>query len=333
MSMRSPAAFLLVISWVLLLAAAGCTQTASTETPALASGTVATSTPSPATTRIPTAAVTAATQEDMVAFVQEAVAYAKANGKEKALAEFSNPNGSFVRGELYLYAYDFNGTTIAHPFNPEKIGVNRLNETDAKGNYFIRDLATAANNGSGFVEFYYINPAHNRTVEPKLGYVEKVDDTWFLGSGIYGTYTTPTSTIAADSTGTSNTSTNSIIAFAEAAKAYGLSHGKNAAVAEFNYLNGSFIRGDHYIFAYDYNGTVLAWPYNPAQIGLNRLIATDPSGYHHIEAMVTSAKNGSGWVTYQTQDPFHNNTVVNKTSYILNVDGTWFLGTGSYGGI
>ena len=121
----------------------------------------------------------------MVAFVEEAVAYAKANGKEKALAEFSNPHGSFVRGDLYLYAYDYNGTTIAHPVNPEKIGVNRLLEKDALGNLFITDLREAAYNGTGFSTYTYINPVHNRTVEKKLGYVMKVDDTWWLRSGIY----------------------------------------------------------------------------------------------------------------------------------------------------
>jgi hypothetical protein len=123
--------------------------------------------------------------ESLVSFVNSAVAYAKTNGREKALAEFSNPNGSFVRGELYIYAYDFNGTTLAHPFNPEKIGVNRLNETDAQEGLFIRNLRDTARNGSGFARFYYINPTHNRSVESKLGYVEKVDDDWWLGSGIY----------------------------------------------------------------------------------------------------------------------------------------------------
>jgi signal transduction histidine kinase len=124
-------------------------------------------------------------QESLVSFVKEAVAYAKANDREKVLAEFSNPNGSFVRCELYIYAYDFNGTTLAHPFNPEKIGVNRLYEPDAHGGLFIKNLRDMAKNESGFVSFYYINPAHNRTVESKLGYVEKVDDDWWLGSGIY----------------------------------------------------------------------------------------------------------------------------------------------------
>jgi len=123
--------------------------------------------------------------ETLVAFVDSAVAYAHAYGREKALAEFSNPNGSFVRGELYIYAYDFNSTTLAHPFNPEKIGVSRTNEPDAFGNQYTQQFIDAAKNGSGFVRFYYINPVHNRTIESKLGYVKKVDEDWWLGSGIY----------------------------------------------------------------------------------------------------------------------------------------------------
>ena len=85
----------------------------------------------------------------LVSFVDNAVAFAKTNGREKALAEFSNPNGSFVKGELYIYAYDFNGTTLALPFNQEKVGINRLNETDSLGGFFIRNLSDAARNGSG----------------------------------------------------------------------------------------------------------------------------------------------------------------------------------------
>ena len=128
---------------------------------------------------------TVATKDEMVAFVKEAVTYARQNSKEKSLAEFSNKNGSFFRGVLYIYAYDINGTTIAHPVNPEKIGVNRLNEKDAEGNLFIQDLRQAAINGTGFATYYYINPVHNNAVEKKLGYAMSVDPTWWLGSGIY----------------------------------------------------------------------------------------------------------------------------------------------------
>ena len=170
------ALFILIVVLSLILLASGCTQTAA--------GNV-TATPAVTAAAEPVTIPALTTNETMVAFVKEAVSYAKSNGKDTAIAEFNKANGSFVRGELYIYAYDFNGTTIVHPVNPEKIGVNRLNETDAHGNLFIKDLRDAEKNGSGFVEFYYINPAHNSTVEKKLGYVEKVDDSWWLGSGIY----------------------------------------------------------------------------------------------------------------------------------------------------
>ena len=166
---------------VLFLFSAGCTQApAQTQAPPAEGTTIVTFSPA-----ITPAAMQNATKEEMVAFVQEAVAYAKQNGKEKALAEFSNRNGSFFRGVLYIYAYDYNGTTIAHPVNPEKIGINRLNEMDAEGNLFITDLRYAAYNGTGFATYAYINPMHNNTVEKKLGYAMKVDESWWLGSGIY----------------------------------------------------------------------------------------------------------------------------------------------------
>jgi polar amino acid transport system substrate-binding protein len=280
-------------------------------------------TPSPAGTIA--APATGATQGELVAFVKEAVAYAKANGKARALSEFSDRNGSFFRGELYIFAYDFNGTTIAHPVNPEKIGVNRLNETDAQGNYFIRELRDTARNGSGFVEYYYINPVHGNAVEPKLGFVMKVDDTWWLGSGIYGTY-------AAPSPSPTTASDGAVVAFVQEAKAYAIARGKESAVAAFNDPNGSFIRDSLYVFAYDYNGTTLAWPFQPDQIGVNRWNATDPSGFRHIRAMAAAAKSGGGWVTYETKNPFRNNTVEQKTSYVIDVNGTWFLGAGKYAG-
>jgi hypothetical protein len=161
---------------LLFLLCAGCTQ-------GQAPSPVVTPSATPSATATPVSQ--SATREALVAFVEEAVAYAHANGKEKALAEFSNPKGSFVRGELYLYAYDYNGTTIAHPVNPEKIGVNRLDEVDAEGNLFIRELMDATTNGQGFVTYYYINPTQNKRIEKKLGYVMQVDDSWWLGSGIY----------------------------------------------------------------------------------------------------------------------------------------------------
>ncbi|MDD2754648.1 MAG: hypothetical protein PHS80_03870 [Methanothrix sp.] len=39
--------------------------------------------------------------------------------------------------------------------------------------------------GNGFSYYIYPDPSMNMTARLKLSYVAKVDDTWFLGSGIY----------------------------------------------------------------------------------------------------------------------------------------------------
>jgi hypothetical protein len=181
---RLPVLFGIIL--IALLITAGCSQSSPAQAQVQTPVATTTAAVKETVTTVATPGILRdATKEEMVAFVQEAVAYAKQNGKEKALAEFSNRNGSFFRGVLYIYAYDYNGTTIAHPVNPEKIGVNRLQEPDAEGTWFITNLREAAYNGTGFSTYTYINPVHNNTVEKKLGYVMKVDDRWWLGSGIY----------------------------------------------------------------------------------------------------------------------------------------------------
>jgi len=121
----------------------------------------------------------------LISFVESAVAYARENGKDKALVEFSNKTGSFVRGDLYIYAYDFNGICLAHPFKPDWIGKNKLDVTDSNGVPSLRNTLNVAREGKGFTYFIFPNPAHGNRDEFKIAYAVKVDENWFLGSGIY----------------------------------------------------------------------------------------------------------------------------------------------------
>lgn len=161
--------FMLVLG--LFLITAGCTQ----EQPEIVTP------PQNDTETLPQETYTS--NETLVAFVDSAAAYVKTNGKEKALAEFNDLNGSFIEGEFYIYAYDYNGTTLAHPVSPEKVGVYRLDEGDT--GTFLRGYIESVKNGSGFYRLEYINPTHDRTLESKLVYGVKIDDDWWLGSGIY----------------------------------------------------------------------------------------------------------------------------------------------------
>lgn len=123
--------------------------------------------------------------DEAVAMVKKAVALIKSDGKEKAFAAFSDPaNTTFHDRDLYVYVYDLNGVALAHGNNPKMVGKSLIGLKDNEGKLIIKQMVDTANSkGKGWVEFKWPNPV-TKTVEPKAGYIEKVDD-MLVGSGIY----------------------------------------------------------------------------------------------------------------------------------------------------
>jgi cytochrome c len=124
------------------------------------------------------------TPDEAVALVKKAIGYIKTNGKEKAFAEFSNPNGQFKDRDLYIMVYDMNGNNKAHGANAKLIGKNLGEIKDADGKFIVKSfIETASGKGKGWVDYKWPNPVSN-SVEPKSTYVEKFDDI-LIGCGIY----------------------------------------------------------------------------------------------------------------------------------------------------
>lgn len=124
------------------------------------------------------------TADEAVKLVKKAIAYIKANGKEKAFAEFSNPNGQFKDRDLYIMVYDMQGNNKAHGANAKLIGKNLSEIKDADGKYIVKSfIETATGKGIGWVDYKWPNPVSN-VVESKSTYVEKYDDI-LLGCGVY----------------------------------------------------------------------------------------------------------------------------------------------------
>ncbi|RPI20568.1 MAG: C50 carotenoid epsilon cyclase [Acidobacteria bacterium] len=85
----------------------------------------------------------------------------------------------------YFYVYDYDCINIAHATQKDLQGQNLYDHQDTRGKYVIRELALAAKNGGGFVEFYWVKPGDTGE-HPKLGYVEPIPNTnYFIGSGVY----------------------------------------------------------------------------------------------------------------------------------------------------
>src|SRR5512136_2895664 len=120
--------------------------------------------------------------------VEQAVAYVKAQGEEKALKEFSKPRGKFFKEEeylfgydlkevlkddLYVFAYDLKGVLMANPMVPKLVGKNLYNEPDSKGKLFRKEIVDLANSrGSGWVDYTYMNPV-TKQEEIKITYCQK----------------------------------------------------------------------------------------------------------------------------------------------------------------
>ncbi|MGP8070312.1 MAG: cache domain-containing protein [Candidatus Bathyarchaeia archaeon] len=126
------------------------------------------------------------TQKQMLqAFVEGAYQYAQEHGQEAALREFNNKTGPFVEGQLYIFAYDTKGNTLALPFQPQLLGTNRWNATDSNGTPFIQEIVKTAQSGGGFVHYFYPDPSDNFTIKPKVSYVMMAGQDWLIGAGVY----------------------------------------------------------------------------------------------------------------------------------------------------
>lgn len=124
---------------------------------------------------------TAKEAQDLVA---KAVAYYKANGKDKTFAAINEPKGQFTKKDLYVFAFDMNTTCLAHGANKGLIGKNLKELKDSNGKQFMNQMTQdAKSKGKGWIDYSWTNPV-SKKIEPKSTYYQKEGDFYF-GCGIY----------------------------------------------------------------------------------------------------------------------------------------------------
>jgi cytochrome c len=124
------------------------------------------------------------TKDEATVMVKKAVALIKANGAEKAYAEFSNPKGPFVDRDLYVVVYDMTGKCLAHGANAKMIGRDLIDNKDVDGKEFVKErVEMMKKQASGWQEYKFRNPTTNQ-IEPKAMYIERLNDV-IVGCGVY----------------------------------------------------------------------------------------------------------------------------------------------------
>ena len=124
------------------------------------------------------------TPQEAEAMVKKGVAHIKANPRDRAMKDLSDPKGAFVDRELYLTVYKMDGVALAHGANAKFIGKNMIELRAANGKEHIRERLELVKTKSAFwQDFTFLNPL-NKKIEPKQMYCEKADDLVVCG-GIY----------------------------------------------------------------------------------------------------------------------------------------------------
>jgi signal transduction histidine kinase len=304
-----------------LVAAAGCSQSAQQKNTNQAGVTVAAS---------PSGPGGKVTPGDLTKMVRQAVAYARENGKEKAIAAFNDPKGQFVSGDVYIFAEAYDGTALAEPFHQELVGTNILTMTDRYGVLLVKNLGETARNGIGFVSYNYPNPKKNNLVEPKLSVVADVDGTYYVGAGAYAGsgMVFPSAAIGP---ATHPYSISMLTGFVKQAVAFARANGSETAIRAFNDPAGRFADGELTILALDYNGTVLANSLSPdtSNNHINLINYHDPDGVTTIREMRDLARKGGGF-SYTVAAVTKNGKTyyAPKIDYAEPVDSTYWIFSG-----
>jgi len=128
-------------------------------------------------TLAPASAQEFASKDEAKALVEKAAEYLRANGKDKAVAEFNNPKGAFIDRDLYIVMANLSdGVRVAHGANPRMVGKSLLDFKDVEGKaYGVEIINIAKSQGSGWVDYKFSNPL-TRKIANKTSYVLKVDD-------------------------------------------------------------------------------------------------------------------------------------------------------------
>jgi len=122
-------------------------------------------------------------KEECVTLCKDAAKFINEKGYYPAVAEINNKEGKFVTKNTYVFLMDLEGHLLAHPFNPQYIGMDITGTKDTNGKLFNQEsIAIAKTKGEGWSEYMYPTPEELKKPIPrkemksskKISYVYRV---------------------------------------------------------------------------------------------------------------------------------------------------------------
>ncbi len=97
---------------------------------------------------------------DVKALVEEGVIMAVVEGMDAALKAIGDPQGPFIKGDLYLFAGPLDRVTLsAHPYDPDLVGEDLSALRDDHGKFLVfQFLKNALENAAGWNEYWWPKP-------------------------------------------------------------------------------------------------------------------------------------------------------------------------------
>jgi hypothetical protein len=213
-----------------------------------------------------------------------------------AFSRMSYPSGSFVAGNLYLYALDFHGKILAQGDRPGLINSNSWDYQDEKGLYVNREIIRRLENSNEGTWVEYISKrALKRAYAEKV--VDKQGNKYFIACGYYP-----------------DADRNAVVNLVRKGYQFMKTSGKTNAVREFSQRSSDDYRyGDLYLVVYDMNGRIIADGSNADNIGRNMYAEVDQDKFPYIQKMIKRATKEGIWINAKIQGSF-------QSTYAQKVD-------------
>jgi signal transduction histidine kinase len=218
--------------------------------------------------------------------VEKAAAFFKKNDLATSFNAFTYSK-DFIKGELYVFAYDMDGTCLAIGAQRDMLWQNLYDYKDSFGSYVVRSIIETAKKGGGWLVYEWRNTTKVSYIFP----VEKDGKKYALGCGFY-----PHSKRDA----VINLVNGAVSHFTDVMERGG---NVSEAFSRFNYSLGDFVFGDLYIFGLDFDGKIMAQGDRPGLIGQNALEHKDATGKYENKEIIEKLKTSPGgvWVDYTSK--------------------------------